>query len=94
MSSPLAPLLTDVFMSYVENMTSRLNGKLILYSRYMGDILVICDKDFDVSQLLNKLNSVQNDIIMTYEEESNNQLPFLDIFLSRRENRTIRWSVK
>ncbi|CAH8499563.1 unnamed protein product [Schistosoma haematobium] len=93
MGSPLGPLLAEVFMSYVENMTSDLIGETTLYRRYMDDILIICDKDFDVYRLLDKLNGVQNDIVMTHESESNGQLAFLDILLSRRDDGTIRRSV-
>uniref|UniRef100_A0A5K4F1X7 Reverse transcriptase domain-containing protein n=1 Tax=Schistosoma mansoni TaxID=6183 RepID=A0A5K4F1X7_SCHMA len=90
MGSPLGPLLAEVFMSYVENMTSDLIGETTLYRRYMDDILIICDKHFDVYRLLDKLNGVQNDIVMTHEPESNGQLAFLDILLSRRDDGTIR----
>ncbi|CAI2736547.1 unnamed protein product [Schistosoma spindalis] len=93
MGSPLGPLLADVFMSYVENRTSELISEVTLYRRYMDDILIICAKDFDVYGLLDKLNSVQDDIVMTHEAESNGKLAFLDILLSRREDGTIRRSV-
>lgn len=73
MGSPLGPFLADVFMSYVKNITSELINKITLYRRYKDDILVICDQDFDTTQLLDKLNSVQNDIVMTCKEESNNR---------------------
>lgn len=42
----------------------------------MDDALVICDQNFDIAQSLDKLGSVQNDIALTYEEESNNKSPF------------------
>ncbi|VDP82445.1 unnamed protein product [Schistosoma mattheei] len=93
MGSPLGPLLADIFMSYVENMTSELISEATLYRRYMDDILIICNKDFDVYRLLDKFNGVQDDIVMTYESESNGQLAFLDILLSRRDDGTIRRSV-
>ncbi|CAH8556102.1 unnamed protein product [Schistosoma curassoni] len=93
MGSPLEPLLADVFMSYVENMTSELISEATLYKRYMDDILIMRDKDFDVYRLLDKLNGVQDDIVMTYESESNGQLAFLDILLSRRDDDNIRRSV-
>lgn len=73
MGSPLGPFLADVFMSYVKNITSELINKITLYRRYMDDILVICDQDFHTTQLLDKLNIVQNDIVMTCKEESNNR---------------------
>ncbi|CAH8565869.1 unnamed protein product [Schistosoma haematobium] len=59
----------------------------------MDDILIMRDKDFDVYRLLDKLNGVQDDIVMTYESESNGQLAFLDILLSRRDDDNIRRSV-
>lgn len=93
LDSPLGPLLADVFVSYVENMTSEFIREVTLYRRYMDDKLFIRDKDLEVHQLLDKLNGVQNNIVMTYEAENNDQLPILEILLNRMEDGTMRRSV-
>ncbi|VDQ10563.1 unnamed protein product [Trichobilharzia regenti] len=61
-SSPLGPLLADVYMSYVENLSFDLISKLSFYKRYVDDIILICDDHEDASSLLDRLNSVQNHI--------------------------------
>ncbi|CAH8634971.1 unnamed protein product [Schistosoma bovis] len=93
MGSPLGPLLADVFMAHVENQTDELIGNMPLYKRYVDDILVVCEKKEDMYGLLNKLNTLQNHISLSCEEEKNDQLPFLDILLSRREDGSVKRSI-
>ncbi|VDP46919.1 unnamed protein product [Schistosoma margrebowiei] len=93
MGSPLGPLLADVFMAHAENQTDELIGNMSLYKRYVDDILVVCEKKEDMYGLLNKLNTLQNHISLSCEEEKNDQLPFLDILLSRRENSSVKRSI-
>ncbi|CAH8484819.1 unnamed protein product [Schistosoma mattheei] len=90
MGSPLGPLLADVFMGYVENLVGDSIRKMGLYKRYVDDIIIIGDKIEDISHLLEEFNSSQNHISLTCEEEKNNQLPFLDILITRRDDGSIK----
>ncbi|KAH9593683.1 hypothetical protein MS3_00000823 [Schistosoma haematobium] len=89
MVSLLEPLLAHVLMIHVENLTEDLVENTFLYQRFVDDILVICEREDDMSCLLNKLNTLENHINVSCEEEKNDQLPFLDILISRREDGSI-----
>ncbi|CAH8508776.1 unnamed protein product [Heterobilharzia americana] len=93
MGSPLGPLLADVYMSYVENMADDLIRRVSLYKRYVDDIVIICEKPDDAMCLLQKMNTAQNHISLTCEQETNKHPPFLDVLLSRREDGSIRRSI-
>ncbi|KAK4472212.1 hypothetical protein MN116_000516 [Schistosoma mekongi] len=93
MGSPLGPLLADVYMAHVENLVSDSIGEMYLYKRYVDDILIICTKIDDANRLLRQLNTIQNHISLSCEEENNNQLPFLDILINRRDDGSIKRSV-
>ncbi|CAH8561201.1 unnamed protein product [Schistosoma rodhaini] len=93
MGSPLGPLLADVFMAHVENLSEDLIENMSLYKRYVDDILVIGERMEDINCLLNKFNTIQNHISLSCEEEKNDQLPFLDVLLSRREDGSIKRSI-
>ncbi|VDP51684.1 unnamed protein product [Schistosoma curassoni] len=86
MGSPPGPLLADVFMAHVENLADDLIENMSLYKRYVDDILVVYGRNEDMYWLLNKFNTLQNHISLSCEEEKNDQLPFLDILLSKRQD--------
>ena len=52
MGSPLGPLLADVFMAHVENLSEDLIGNMSLYKRYVDDILVIGERKENINCLL------------------------------------------
>ncbi|VDP86027.1 unnamed protein product [Schistosoma mattheei] len=93
MDSPLGPLLPDVFMAHVENQTDDLIGNMSFYKSNVDDILVVCERKEDMYCLLNKLNTLQNHISLSCEEGKNDQLRFLDILLSRREDSSVKRSI-
>ncbi|CAH8491776.1 unnamed protein product [Heterobilharzia americana] len=93
MGSPLRPLLPDVYMLLTELMVQDLITNVILYRRYVDDIFVICDTDEDAKRLLKRLNTIQDHISLTCEEEKDHQLAFLDILLCRREDGSIKRSI-
>ena len=84
MGSPLGPLLADIFMGKLES--TELKGFLdgcILYKRYVDDIFCVVDEELNMEKLLGDLNSAHANISFSYESESNNQLPFLDVKITR-----------
>ncbi|CAH8541707.1 unnamed protein product [Schistosoma haematobium] len=90
LGSPLGPLLADVFMGYVENLAGDSIRKMGLYKWHVDDIIIIGSKGEDVNCLSKELNTSQKHISLTCEEEENNQLPFLDILISRRDDGSIQ----
>nr|CAH8831683.1 unnamed protein product [Trichobilharzia regenti] len=93
MGSPLEPLLADIYMSYIENLSEDLIENVPLYRRYVDDIVVISDKPCSATSILNRMNEVQNSISLTSVEEEDNCLSFLDILLSRRLDGSIKRSI-
>ena len=60
--------------------------KPVYYRRYVDDLFALfCSPDY-LDKFTDYLNSKHRNIKFTYEKESNNSLPFLDILISRSEN--------
>ncbi|CAF3164199.1 unnamed protein product [Rotaria sp. Silwood2] len=86
MGSPLGPLFADIYMNHLENkLMPRLerNG-ILLWKRFVDDTFVIVDKNADIDNIIEILNSFDPDIVFTCEQEKKNSLPFLDIFITRK----------
>ncbi|VDQ15000.1 unnamed protein product [Trichobilharzia regenti] len=68
MASPLGPLLADIYMSHIENLSEDLIENVPLYRRwYVDDIVVISDhKPCSATSILNRMNEVQNRKHITY----------------------------
>ena len=64
---------------------STLDHLLCKWKRYVDDAYCIVKTD-SVNEILLKLNSFHMNIQFTYETESNNMLPFLDVLVIRKNN--------
>ena len=86
MGSPLGPLFADMYINYLESkLMPRLKRNGVLFwRRFVDDTFVILDKDANVDNVIEILNSFDQDIIFTCEQENNNSLPFLDILVTRK----------
>ena len=89
MGSPLGPSLANPFLCFHEQIW--LNDcpedfKPVYYRRYVDDIFTLFRSPDHLEKFANYLNSKHKIIKFTYEKESNNSLPFLDILTSRPEN--------
>ena len=89
MGSPLGPSLANAFLCFHEQIW--LNGfpedfKPAYYRRYVDDIFAVFRSPDHLEKFTNYLNSKHKNIKFTYDKESNNSLPFLDILISRSEN--------
>ena len=89
MGLPLGPSLANAFLCFHEQIW--LNDcpedfKPVYYRRYVDDILALFRSPDHVEKFASYLNSNHKNIKSTYEKESNNSLPFLDILISRSEN--------
>ena len=85
MGSPLGPLFADIYVNYLENkLMSRLRGIGVLFwTRFVDDTFVIINNKANVNKMLDMLNSFDNNVVFTCEEEKDNSLSFLDIQITR-----------
>ncbi|CAF1208252.1 unnamed protein product [Rotaria sordida] len=82
MGSPLAPILADIFMTYIEQQIEEYeySDKIKLYVRYVDDTFIIFNgKENDIQQLVEFVNKLHPKLKFTHEIESNFELPFLDV---------------
>jgi hypothetical protein len=56
--------------------------------RYVDDIFVILKKA-EIDKTLDWINKQHKNIQFTIEQEVNNQLPFLDVLVKRKENKSV-----
>ena len=84
MSSPLAPVLTNLFLGHHDHSwLSKYKGPSIrFYRRYVDDTFCLFNNEHDASLFFDFLNSQHDNITFTMEKESNNTLAFLDVFIN------------
>ena len=90
MGSPLGPTYANGFMCH--NEINWLNNcptefKPIHYKRYVDDTFLIFNKAEDIPLFLDFLNSQHNKINFTHEIEVNGSLSFLDVMLTKKQNK-------
>ena len=71
MGSPLGSLFADIYVNYLEEkMVPRLkkNG-LVYWERFVDDTFAIVKKDDKIYKIIDVLNSFDNCIEFTYQEE-------------------------
>ena len=83
MGSPLGQTLANIFVGYLESKIAKVFSSQIIYIRYVDDCLVISKTVNDNETIFEKLNSLREKIFFTREVEENNQLPFLDILITK-----------
>ena len=89
MGSLLSSSLANAFLFFHEKIW--LNDcpeyfKPVYYRRYVNDLFDLFPSPDHLEKFTSHLNSKHENIKFTYEKESNNSLPFLDILISRSEN--------
>ena len=85
MGSPLGPTLANIFMSvlekgYLNNCPSEF--KPVLYRRYVDDTFCLFRNRDHVYSFLEYINRQHPNIKFTYELETDNALPFLDVLVN------------
>ena len=83
MGSPPAPLLANGWLSKFDD---QIKGSSVLYGRYMDDII----RDIKGNQIDSKLaeiNRIHPSLKFTIEREEDNSIPFLDMKISRLEEK-------
>ena len=92
MGSPIAPTLGNLFLCYMEKRWMEncpQNFKPVLYRRYVDDTSLLFRKSDHIQLFLNYLNRQHPNIIFTNESKINNALPFLDVTVTKENNKFI-----
>ena len=79
MGSPLGPLLSNVFMSHIEENLEREGKHPSFYRGYVDDTLTIMLSIKTASNFLDTLNKAHSSVKFTMDTEGNGMLPFLGI---------------
>jgi hypothetical protein len=88
MGHPLSPFLANLVLENFENhILSDTNTHGITTFRYVDDILVIYENEVQFETLVKLWNSIHPDIAVTYEKEINNSINYLDLCISRKNNK-------
>ena len=84
--SPLGPILAGIFMVELQTKIVPALGNLLRrWKRYVDFTFCIVKTD-SVNEILLKLTSFHMNIQFTYEAESNNALPFLEVMIICKNN--------
>ena len=86
MSSPLSPVLANIYMEYFEEMAlGSTSLKPTMWLRYVDDTFILWPHQEDVQILFDHVNSFRPSIQFTMEKEQDNKLPFLDVLVTFTE---------
>ncbi|BHF74073.1 hypothetical protein SprV_0401715700 [Sparganum proliferum] len=84
MGSPILGLIAEAVLQRLESLVFR-HHRPKFWARYVDDTFVVIERD-QVPTFKEHLNTVFSDIQFTMEEEEeNNQLPFLDVLVCRKD---------
>lgn len=86
MGNPLSPLIAEVFMSSFETDLKARGLLPRIWLRYVDDVFAVV-KTTEIENVLTTINSQFESINFTYETETNNTLPFLDLMITRKNHR-------
>jgi hypothetical protein len=90
MGSPISGLIAEIFLQYYEQhiVKNNLDSNIITYyNRYVDDILVIYDSQkTNINNILNFMNSLHKGLEFKATEETNGNISFLDLMITRAHN--------
>ena len=86
MGSPLGPDLADIFMIESEKAILPELTECIKYWKTIVHETISFMKLGTINYIITKLNSFDNNIKFTFEEEDKGKLPFLDVLIQRKGN--------
>ena len=92
MGSPLGPTLANVFMCHFENIwleNCPAHFRPIVYRRFVDDTFLLFRTKDHVEKVKNDLNKQHKNIKFTSEIEENGSLSFLDITITRGNNKFV-----
>ncbi len=93
MGSPLGSLIANIFMCELENnLVPTMGTKLEEWTRYVDDTFALIEPD-SINDVLRILNSYDPRIQFTFETETNNSIPFLDVLVKKSEDHHLETTV-
>ena len=93
MGSPVSVVLAEIVMQKIEQLIMPLIADSILFwYRYVNDV-VACIKDNQSNVILRTINSINDHIQFTAEEESNSCLNYLDLQIFKKEDGSLRFNI-
>ena len=84
--SPLGPALANIFVGYQEAKLFNIAKRPLVYFRYVDDTFAVFNNEEDCNTFFTQLNSLHPSLCFTYEKESNQSLPFLDVLVERHDS--------
>ena len=90
MGSPLGPTLASIFLCYHENIWPQncpSEFKPVIYRRYADDTFLLFRSKHHIKKFRNYLNCQHKNIKFTSETENENSISFLDIKITRDNNK-------
>ena len=86
MGSPISVAIAEITMQKIEQLIfNNLPCDITVWMRYVDDVYAVIPKDQNES-LLQHLNSQNEHIQFTIEQEKHRSLPFLDLLINRKDN--------
>ena len=87
MGSPLGPILANIFVGHIEKQIFNTNNEgIIMYGRYVDDVLVCATSIDCIERLSNRLNAMHPNIKFTVELENQGSIPFLDVRIIKKQH--------
>lgn len=87
MGNPLSPYIANVFLAKFENDFSKHTLFPSFWIRYVDDVFAIVKRQ-KIRQVLNHINSSKySSLKFTLETEIDGKIPFLDLLITRKENK-------
>ncbi|KAF0314113.1 hypothetical protein FJT64_015405 [Amphibalanus amphitrite] len=92
MGKSYSPVVADLYMGHweadLELLAANCGGRVHAFCRYADDYLVLFEGSDDIlNTWVNQLNSKDSSINVTTDLEVNRQLPYLDICITRRDDK-------
>ena len=84
--SPLGPILANIFVGFHERRLFDKFPKPFTYLRYVDDTFVSFKSRSAGLKFFDTLNRLHSSLSFTTEEESNGQLPFIDVLVERGDS--------
>ena len=93
MGSPVSVVIAEIVMQKIEDLIMPcINDSITFWFRYVDDVIT-CVKNDHSTEVLSKINSINNNIQFTVEEESDSCLNYLDMKIIKKNNGSLKFDI-